>query len=431
MRLPHNPDAERSLIGCFLTSPEAFEIAGEVTPDDFLSPHYRAIYETITALRDGGIQVDLVSVGDEMQRRGVYGAFVDSGDSLALIAANAPIAQTAQHYASLVTRDGTLRRLISLCAELTERAGDNGASADELVSEAQLRIADLAVRGVGGPRPLGETLGGLMQAVEDRARNPEGHRVSIGIGSFDRMIGGIKAPQLVVVAARPGVGKSAFVGNLLWRAAKRGVPGLLFSLEMSATEMAERIVGAEARLSVHSISTGKIDYGQFKSLHQHCARLSSLPLWVDDRVLTAQQITANAKRWRAQNPAPQAIVAIDYVGLIRSTDKAETRALEVGRMAWAAKALAKDINCPVVLVSQLNRASEKDGREPVLSDLRDSGEIEQHADMVIFPHRPQMLSGSGPASLIVAKHRGGPTGRVSVQWHAEFMTFEESAEEAP
>jgi replicative DNA helicase len=238
----------------------------------------------------------------------------------------------------------------------------------------------------------------------------------------------LRPGQLVVVAARPGIGKTALAGCTALRAAKRGVPVLVFSLEMAFAELAERFLGAQSRMSVETIGRG-VSGAAMRELFAASRDLSALPLWVDDRILNAGQIASAARSWRVRNQGKRALVVVDYLGLIKPQGRSETRALEVGRMAWAAKMLAKDLACPLILVAQLNRGNEKEGRKPVLSDLRDSGEIEQHADVVIFPNREPPLEDSGEADLIVAKNRGGKTGKVSCYWNAPLMVFEGLARE--
>jgi replicative DNA helicase len=262
----------------------------------------------------------------------------------------------------------------------------------EVLSDARRLMADLEGRTMGGPVKLGEGLGRVLDDIEARTRGQdESSTVGLGIASYDALIGPLRPGQLVVVAARPGIGKTALAGCTALRAAKRGVPVLVFSLEMAFAELAERFLGAQARMPVETIGRG-VSGLAMRELFAASRDLGSLPLWVDDRILNVGQIASTARSWRVRNQGRRALLVIDYLGLIKPQGRSETRALEVGRMAWAAKMLAKDLACPVMLVAQLNRGNEKEGRKPVLSDLRDSGEIEQHADVVIFPNREPPLA---------------------------------------
>jgi replicative DNA helicase len=420
-RVPFSDENERALLSCFLQAERAIDEAGEVREDDFFVSRYRVVYAAIRAMREKRHPVDFVTVSDEMVRRGTLGMLGE--DSLIAISNHVPLWHTVRHYATMVTRDGTLRRLMAMCADLTERAR-RGDEAPELVAEARRSLADMELRRDGGPVRVGDKMGELFERLEAKRGDADSYRVSSGIPAFDKLIGGFRAPQLIVVAARPGIGKTSFAGTAALRAAKRGIPSLIFSLEMGFFELAERFLGAHARFPVERMTRGELSKQEYAHLYGFSGDLQRLPLFVDDRVLTIGQIGATARSWRLRQQTKQVLIVIDYLGLVRSSGKSETRALEVGRMAWGAKTLAKDLDAPVVLVAQLNRAMEKEGREPMLSDLRDSGEIEAHADMVVFPHRTPPLEQSGPASLIVAKNRGGKVGKVDCWWHGEFMTFD-------
>jgi replicative DNA helicase len=418
--LPHNPETERSLLSCFLQAERAIEEAGDIRLDDFLIPLHRAVFEAIRDLRATRRPVDLVTVGDEMTRRGTMAMF--GGDSLIAIANHVPIWHGVRHWAGLVARDGTLRRVMSSCSEILARA-PGAEDADTLVSEARRMFTDLETRRDGGPVRLGDRIDEVLVQLREKAKDPEGYRVRTGISKFDAVMGGFRSPQLIVVAARPGIGKTAFAGGVSLQAALNGIPALVFSLEMSFAEIAERVIGSHADFAVEKLHRGDLTEKELATLAAKSLRLHDIPLFIDDRVMNIAQLSATARSWRVRRPSKQALVVIDYLGLIRSERRAENRNLEVGAMAKSAKLLAKDLECPVVLVAQLNRAMEKEGREPMLSDLRDSGEIEAHADMVVFPHREQPLDQSGPASLIVPKNRGGVTGKIPCWWHAQQMTF--------
>lgn len=427
MNVPYNPDAERSLLSCLLMSPEAINESGDIVAEDFYNAPYCAVFNAIQSVRGKGHPVDLVTVGDELLRSGAIRLLMD--DSVMSIGGHAVSWHQVKHYAGIVRRNGTLRRLMALSSEISARAESGDEEPDDLMSMARQRLADLEARRDGGPVRLGDQLADVFESVAAKAREPDGYSVSSGIPKFDAMIGGFRSPQLVIIAARPGIGKTALAGSIALRAASRGVPALIFSLEMSNLELAERFIGADARFAVERISRGDLSASDYTSLYKRAPVLAKYPLWTDDRTLTVGQIEATARRWRLKQPGKQALIIIDYLGLIKSSGKVENRNLEVGAMTRTAKMLAKDLACPVILVSQLNRSNEKESREPVLSDLRDSGEIEAHADMVIFPNRANDGQ-SGPADLIVPKNRGGKTGRVPCWWHAEYMTYDGLAVDA-
>jgi len=196
---------------------------------------------------------------------------------------------------------------------------------------------------------------------------------------------------------------------------------------MALQEMFERLIGAAARFPVDRLSTGNCSVDEIKRVWFKGGDLRNAPLWLNDRTQTVGKLVATARAWRSRVRSEQAVVVVDYLGLIRFSGRAENRNAEVSAMSSAMKNMANDLECPVVLVAQLNRASEREGRDPMLSDLRDSGSIEQDAHKVIFPVREPPLNGSGPARLIVAKNRGGATGVVPCRWHHEFMEFVDEA----
>lgn len=429
-----NLDAERALLSCMLQSAQALDDAGDIQPDDFYSPAYRQIFQIIAEIRRKGDRpIDIVTVGDEMARVGGSALF-ESDDSLFKLASHASTWHAVRSYAAIVLRDGAKRRFIATCEDLKNRAAA-GEDALELASAGRGALAELESRRDGGPVRVGDKLSEAWQQIQDRAKNPDLYRVPTGISRYDNEIGGMCAPRLIVVAARPGMGKTAWAGTVSVNATSKGIPTLIFSLEMDFGEMVERIIGQVAGITVENIHRGQIALNERSSILSALPRIKPLPLYLDDRVLTMAQICATARMWKARLKSNRALVVIDYLGLIKTPTGARgnNRNNEIGEMACSAKHLAKDLKIPVVLVSQLNRESEKDGmREPRMSDLRDSGEIEQHADQILFPWRApqkqpdgtiQPAHGSGPAQLIVSKNRGGRTGAIDVWWEAEQMKF--------
>ena len=424
---PHAIEAERSVLGAVLIVPSCLDdLAPLLNSDSFYLPAHRHIWDALSALRERGSPIDILSVEDELKARDTATRLEGGATYLVTLANGVPVADNVLYYARIVREKAILRAVIRVCAEVNSRAYSADAASAAILSSAVTQFADLESAGTTGqPIRLGDVMGAIIDAIRAKAESPEQNSVRTGLEAFDRLIGGFRPQQLVIVAARPGQGKTALAGTIARRAAKAGSPVLLFSLEMALQEMGERFLSAESRVDGHSISSGNMDLEKFRALHPAASKLAGIPLWLDDKLRTIGEISAISRSWFRRHGAPNAIVVIDYLGLIRAGERDETRTLEVGRMAWGAKAVAKELDVPVMLVSQLNRQSEKDNRRPILSDLRDSGEIEQHADMVIFPVRDTSPESGdqGPASLIVAKHRGGPTGEVPVYWHGPTMTF--------
>jgi len=423
--MPHSLDAEKAVLGSLLLRPTALDEIADMAADAFYLPAHREIVEAMRRIAGDGKRLDVVVLFDELTRRK---AGVDLGYLSSL---EPPTAEALGYWADIVRKKSALRRVLEVAAEMRAQAIE-GEDPETVIADATKNLADIAVSGdKGGPVKLGDRLIEVLENIQAKVTEPKRFGVGTGISAFDTRFGLLRPGTLIVVAARPGIGKTALAGTVARNAAKDGIPSLVFSLEMAFQEMAERFLSAESGVNGQLIATGRVNATEFRQLHSAAGKLAEAPIAIDDRILTAGKIAATARAWRARQRTKQALVVVDYLGLIRSAERSETRALEVGRMAWAMKTMAKALDVPVILVAQLNRKNEQEKREPVLSDLRDSGEVEQHAHMVIFPHREPPLDQSGAADLIVAKNRGGITGKVAVWWHAETTTFAGQQEQQP
>lgn len=427
--VPQNIEAEADFLSCALVREASVDEAGHLGADDFFLPMHRSLFAAILAVRKRGERADGVTAWDEIVRSNQAGHFPDGWGTISKIAQRSPVSVNAGSYAAIVRRDSLLRQIMAKCTEIGRAAAGGESEAEALLGRAIREFADMASLGIGGPEHVGKKATEVIEAIEQKHRTPNEFGVMTGISGFDEIVGGFRAPQLITVAARPGMGKTAFAGTVALNVARTGVPVLVFSLEMSFQELAERFLSATSRIEGHSLATGRIRREQFKALNAAAADLYHVPLYVDDRVLGISQITSTARSWRLRQGATRCLVVIDYIGLVKSEGRSENRALEVGAMSKAAKMLAKELHVPVMLLSQLNRKSEEQDRKPILSDLRESGSIEQDSDMVIFPWREPPLHASGKAELIVAKHRGGRRGLVPCWWHASTMTFEDESQE--
>jgi len=429
MSAMQNAEAEARTVGCLLLHDDALSlVADSLRPEDFAIPPFRAAYEAVLSVRASGRAIDPLTVQDELGRAGRGTMLAAAGTDLLALADAASIWHNVREWAAMVARDGARRRVVSVCQQISQRVTDGGDEVADVLADARRDFADIEAGAGGGPESLATALPGALDAIEARRSAPEANDVTTGLREFDEKIGPTRAGQLVVVGARPGVGKTAWAVTVALHAARRGVPVLIFTLEMTRNEMIERLAGADARLCVSDLARGRVTREAFRALYG--ANVGRLPISIDDRVLTMGQIASVARAWRARNRGLRALVVIDYVGLVRPpAGKREMRSTEVGQMAWGAKVLAKDAACPVMMLSQLNRAME-DGAEPSLTNLRESGEIEQHAHMVVFPHRDMSVApepgASQSAHIIVAKNRGGPVGRIPCWWHGKYMTFENS-----
>lgn len=432
--LPQNAEAERSVLGSVLIRPSSLdEVVGFLGADDFLGISHRCIFAAMVALAKAGDVVDVITIAEELRKRDELGR-LDGGEVYLLGLSNAvPTAENARHYGKIVRDLAVLRRIIATCVQAASRAHGDVESA-ELLADLRTELASLETAADGGPQRIGDGIDAALDVLEQKAAKPDEYVVLSGIREFDKAIGGHKAGQLIVVAARPGGGKTSHALSTAIRVATTQIPVLVFSLEMKRQELIERAIAFAAKVTGSRLTNGDLDYSAWEKIRQSRKSLGPIPLWLDDRKLGCGALCAEARRWRARfTQGRRALVVIDYLGLVRSDDRSQNRAIEVGAMSRAFKTLAGDLDCPVMLVAQLNRESVKgDGpaRRPKLSDLRDSGEIEQDADMVIYPFREgeaEQASGPArgpePAELIVAKHRNGPTGAVEVDWDGRFMAF--------
>lgn len=448
---PHDADAERSVIGTVLVFGEiAMAVAAGLRADDFFDTACREAWAGILELERHGKKLDQITLEDELRTRGASGRFKPSPLQWLMDCAGlASVVDVLPHHIGIVRSKSTLRGLIDLAVEIQARAYA-GQNADETLALAREGVAKLEVMDdTAGPPRVGDLLSGALSVIETRARTQEDpHAIKSGISTLDEFTGGGKPGQLILLAGRPGDGKSSLGGNIATNQAMLSDPCLMFSAEMEAQEVIERILGLQAQINVHRIGRGKIEYSEWRKLMTSAGKLSVAPLYLDDRPHTIAQMMAQARRWHAKevraNGKTRCSVVIDYAQLIEVDDsfEAATQEREISIVSGQCKRFAKTLKCPVYLISQLNREVSKRGGPPVITDLRGSGSLEQDADVIIFVYReiPADKSGArnqaGPAQLIVSKHRGGPTGIAAVNWAPEFMQFtaalaDEGEEERP
>jgi len=439
---PHSLEAEKAALGAVLISQHALDSLGHLAVDDFFSVQHREIFEAMRHLAGAGHPVELVLLEEELRARGIL-AKLQGGAAYLITCANAcATSEHASHYGRIVAEKAQLRRMIALCADVSSRAyGD--ADPQELLATLRERTGDIETQTPGGPVRVGDQVHEVIHRMESRGENPEGSLVPTGIKSVDEKLAGFRSNELVVVAANPGRGKTAFAFNMAVRAAmQQKIPTLVFSLEMSADQLIERALAGEARVNGRHVSLGRMTMDQWKKVGDAGYRLDvddekrQVPLYVDDRKLTASRICAEARRWRARHPEPRALIVIDYLGLVRPDRDEKNREREIAKMSAMFKCLSHrtEADCPVIMISQLNRENMKgkDGkpRAPVLSDLRESGAVEQDADAVLFPwwDSDPPAFGRWPARLIIGKFRNSAKGEAKMDWWPEYTLFTDPAD---
>lgn len=424
---PHDERAERCLLGLLLIRPTGIDEIGQFKVDDFFMPAHRVVFEAMLETARRGKRVEIIALMDLLQTSGVA-ARLPEGTNYLLTLANSAEPGEVSYYARLVSDKAVLRRLIAACAEIASQCYGDVSSVPELVAESRLRLAKVELSDdQDGPIKLADDLDPVLTEMEKRATEPTKYFVLSHIEAFDRLTSGFGAGQLIVIAGNPSRGKTAAALNIVLRAARNQIPALVFSLEMSRTELAERALAFDGQINGQSIVSGLLNGPEWARAQASAARLSRDPVWVDARMLSGPRICSEARRWRAQHPGAQGLIAIDYLGLIRRLGKADQAFAELGEMSASFKTLAKELQLPVILIAQLNRANVIENRKPRPADLRGSGEIEAHADMIVFPwwEGEAPVCGQHPALLIVGKNRKGPKGEVAVTWSPEYMAFDD------
>lgn len=447
---PHNLEAERSVLGGLLIKPAASaEVASVLEVDDFFLPAHREIYEVMLHVEGRNEPIDPLVVADELRARGVLAKLDGAEEYLLKMTGAVPTAENIGHYAKIVREKAALRRLIASCADTMSRAYQDLAPFDELADDHRAQVDKIVAAPDSGPQRIGELLNTVLDDLEMRQVNPERHAITTGLAELNEMLGGYFPGDLVVVAGRPSSGKTAYVLNGAVRAAMEdGTPFLIFSMEMSKLQMTQRSLAFVAKVTNDDIRRAKVQSADWTKLDQvGRPKLRDIPLDLDDREdMTFESMRATAIRW-ALGVDPDALakdkklrrpkaIVVDSMSLMRKARPGRSRVEDVGYMSRGLKKLARFLDCPVILIVHLSRDVEKGGRggkqrRPRMSDLREAGNIEQDADVILFPHRTVAASSKGPVevTIIVEKNRNGAVGDVLASWDARYMAFGEAIDE--
>ncbi len=433
---PHNLEAERALLGsCLLDREALLEATDRLQPEDFYDLSHRAAFELIADMARKDRAVDPVTFWEEGTKRGVLERLGGQPFIASLVDAVATTAN-AETYARIVRDKSVHRSLLAAGNEIVKLGFAEDRELEEILDEAERLVFEIATTGAGGNlQPISKILGGTFERIEQRFH--EGRIVTgvpTGFADFDRMTGGFQPGTLNIVAARPSMGKTALALTIAQYAAQeKGIPVLVFSLEMGAEQLVERMLGAEARVNIHDLRTGNFPEKAWDALADAAGRLSRSPIFIDDSsLLTTSDLRARVRRFFARRKELQGgMIVVDYLQLMSWSRKTDSKQQEVAEISRALKGVAREFDVPVIALSQLSRAVEaRTDKKPQLSDLRDSGAIEQDADLVCLLYRPGYYEPKGPggetdpqAEVIVAKHRNGPTGSVELVFLPEFARF--------
>lgn len=429
---PHSDEAEISVLGGMLLEETAVDKAMEIlTADDFFHPAHRVIFAAITDLRDSGHTPDAMAVLEELRR---HDQLDDAGgdDYLAQIVEIVPTAANLPYHARIVLDGAVKRRLIATGTAIVQDAFGAPHQADDLLNRAEEKIFRLSEhRFKKAFTPINQLLqGAVMQLESLSARKEAITGAPTGFKDLDELTAGLQLSDLIIVAGRPSMGKTSWALNVAAHAAiVEDLPVGIFSLEMSMEQLVQRLISTEALVSLKTLRTGEASSEQWKSVADACDRLRRAAIYIDDSgLLNVVEMRAKARRLKQQRDI--GLLVIDYLQLMESGTRADSRQQEITEISRSLKALAKELNIPVIALSQLSRGPEhRADQRPRLADLRESGSLEQDADLVVFLYRdeyyhPESTEKKGIADVIVGKNRNGPTGTIELAFLSQYMRFE-------
>ena len=437
---PHSIEAEQSLLGGLLIDNEALDkVADVVSVSDFYRQDHQIIYQHIHQLIERSQPADIVTVGESLESNAELNT-VGGLEYLGLLAENTPTAANIRGYAQIVRERSIMRNLVQVGTEIVDSAlSPQGRDAQQLLDESESKIFQIAEAGKNnriGFTDIKELLPQVAERIDQlfQRDNPSDVTgVPTGYKDLDMMTSGLQPGDLVIIAGRPSMGKTSLALNIAeYVAIDTGLPAAIFSMEMSSTQLVSRLIGSVGKLNQHKMRTGQLDDNDWEKLSYALGQLNEAPIFIDEgSALNPYEVRARARRLHKQC-GKLGLVVIDYLQLMGTAGSSENRATEISEISRSLKSLAKELNVPVVALSQLNRSVEqRPDKRPVMSDLRESGAIEQDADVIMFIYRDEVYNPESPdkgvAEIILAKQRNGPVGRVKLTFLGEFTKFENYA----
>ena len=430
-QLPHDLTAERSVLGALLYDTNTLNLAVEgLRPEDFYLPAHREIYSAALKLNADGMAVDLVTVEAELRRRGSL-AMAGGTDYLIDMTGQVPTTVNSRHYIRIVQEKSTLRQLIDASQRIRQDAMSQQDDLQVILNRAEKEIFDISMRRGGADtlRHIGEVLVSTYRHVEELDRNKGGITgVPTGFIALDKLLTGLHGGELVLIGARPSMGKTSFAMNICTYAALKKKRIAVFSLEMPREQIVLRMLCGDARVNMQSVRQGTMKDEDWARLARSLGPLSATEVYIDDTAgITPSQLRSRCRRMMMEHGLD--LIIIDYLQLMVSDSRNENRQQEVSEISRSLKGIAQELKVPLIACAQLSRANtQRAAKRPVLSDLRDSGSIEQDADVVMFLHRESYYNGNEDnkniAEVIVAKQRNGPLGTVQLAWLGEYTLFD-------
>jgi len=435
-------EAEQSVLGGLLLEASALDkIADLMTDDDFYRHEHRLIYRQIVRLSEQAKPVDVITVAEALEIAGELDK-VGGLPYLGSLAHNVPSAANIRRYGEIVRERSIMRKLVEVGTDISSSAyNPTGRDAAQLLDEAESKVFEIAEAGSRGKQgfiPMPPLLTQVVERIETlygRDNSSDVTGIATGFTDLDRMTSGLQPGDLVIVAGRPSMGKTAFSINIAENVALDSrLPVAIFSMEMGATQLAMRMLGSVGKLNQHDLRTGRLQDDDWGHLTHALGKLNDAPIHIDESAaLTALEVRARSRRLHRQNGG-LGLIVVDYIQLMSSNagKASENRATEISEISRSLKSLAKELHVPVVALSQLNRSLEqRPNKRPVMSDLRESGAIEQDADLILFIYRDEVYNSDSPdkgkAEIIVGKQRNGPIGKVELAFRGEYTRFDNLA----
>ena len=428
--LPHSIEAEQSVIGSMILDREAITIASEIIfPEDFYNKQYGVLFSSMVELNDEGKAVDIVTLQDRLKEKDVPPE-VSSLEFIRDIITAVPTSANIRYYANIVAEKSTLRKLIRLVGEIENNCYAGKESLEVILEDTEKRVFDLVQKRNSGEHvPIRKVVMNALQKIEAASKN-DGSVTGIATGflDLDVMTSGMQPADLVLIAARPSMGKTAFVLNIAQHVAfKINKSVAIFSLEMSKEQLVNRMFSLESNVDAQHLRNGKLDETEWEKLIESAGVIGESKLIIDDTPgITIQEMRSKCRKYKLEQGLD--MIIIDYLQLMSGGGKSESRQQEISEISRSLKALARELKVPVLALSQLSRAVEqRPDKRPMMSDLRESGAIEQDADVIMFIYRDDYYNKDtekpGVAEIIIAKQRNGPVGTVDLAWMAKYTKF--------
>ncbi|OGS96480.1 MAG: replicative DNA helicase [Gallionellales bacterium RIFCSPLOWO2_02_FULL_57_47] len=439
---PHSVEAEQSVLGGLMLDSTALDrIADLITDNDFYRQEHRLIYRQVVRLSEMAKPVDVITVAEALEISGELEK-VGGLPYLGGLAQNVPSAANIRRYGEIVRERSIMRKLAEVGTDIASSAyNPTGRDAAQLLDEAESKVFEIAEAGSKGKQgfmampPLLSQVVERIETLYARDNPSDVTGTATGFTDLDRMTSGLQAGDLIIVAGRPSMGKTAFSINIAENVAMDSkLPVAIFSMEMGASQLAMRMLGSVGKLNQHDLRTGRLQDDDWGRLTHALGKLNDAPIFIDESAaLSALDLRARSRRLHRQNSG-LGLIVVDYIQLMSSNagKASENRATEISEISRSLKALAKELHVPVIALSQLNRSLEqRPNKRPVMSDLRESGAIEQDADLILFIYRDEVYNSDSPdkgkAEIIVGKQRNGPIGKVELAFRGEYTRFDNLA----